>query len=109
MKAVVLLLIVVLFCISAVAQEPGFEGGPVDGNSLSEVRDKQRALLVVFKSRVLDVNDRERAIINDVLKADPHPKGRYRWVYGKWPRNSTATCASTAACQRQATSPRLTT
>ena len=41
----------------------------------------QRALLVVFKSRVLELQDRERAIIQDVLKADPEPKGRNRWVY----------------------------
>jgi hypothetical protein len=48
---------------------------------LAEIRDKRRALLVVFKSRVIDVSDGERAIIDDVLKADPEPKGRYRWVY----------------------------
>ena len=41
----------------------------------------RKALLVVFKSRVIDVADRERAIIQDVLKADPAPEGRYRWVY----------------------------
>ena len=50
------------------------------------MRDKQNALLVVFKSRVLDVSDRERAIIQDVLKADPQPKGRYRWVYSQLAR-----------------------
>ena len=54
-----------------------------DGNSLAEVRDKRNVLLVVFKSRVLDVEDRERAIIEDVLKADPNPQGRYRWVYSQ--------------------------
>ena len=51
------------------------------GNTLVELRDKRRALLVVFRSRVLDVSDRERAIMEDVLKADPQPKGRNRWVY----------------------------
>ena len=51
------------------------------GNPLMELRDKHRALLVVFRSRVLDVSDRERAIMEDVLKADPEPKGRNRWVY----------------------------
>lgn len=51
--------------------------------SLSELQDKQKALLVVFKSRVISVDDRDRAIIEDVLKADPHPKGRYRWVYNE--------------------------
>lgn len=52
-------------------------------SALAEVRDKHRALLVVFRSRVLDVSDGERAIIDDVLKADPHPKGRNRWVYSQ--------------------------
>src|SRR5215217_2343572 len=81
MKAVAPILLLFLFCFTAVAQQPdAFD------NSLSEIRDKQNALLVVFKSRVLDVNDRERAIIEDVLKADPYPKGRYRWVYGQLAR-----------------------
>src|SRR5215470_15861234 len=52
-------------------------------SALAEVRDKHRALLVVFRSRVLDVSDGERAIIEDVLKADPHPQGRNRWVYSQ--------------------------
>jgi len=76
MKAVNAILFLLLLGFSAVAQSP-----VVEGNSLDEVRDKRSALLVVFKSRVLDVSDRERAIIDDVLKADPEPKGRYRWVY----------------------------
>ena len=80
MKAVAPILLLFLCCITAVAQSD------VDANSLSEIRDKQNALLVVFKSRVLDVNDRERAIIEDVLKADPYPKGRYRWVYSQLAR-----------------------
>lgn len=70
-------LLVLLLCISAAAQAP--EVAAV--NSLEEVRDKRNALLVVYKSRVIDAGDRERAIIEDVLKADPEPKGRYRWVY----------------------------
>ena len=80
MKAVAPILLLFL-CFSAVAQQPVAEG-----NSLSEIRDKQNALLVVFKSRVLDVSDRERAIIEDVLKADPRPKGRYSWVYNQLAR-----------------------
>ena len=81
MKAVAPILLLFICCVTAVAQQPDdFD------NSLSEIRDKQNALLVVFKSRVLDVNDRERAIIEDVLKADPYPKGRYRWVYGQLAR-----------------------
>ena len=78
MKAVALVLLLFLCCFCAVAQEPIAEN-----NSLSEIRDKQNALLVVFKSRVIDAGDRERAIIDDVLTADPEPKGRYRWVYSQ--------------------------
>src|SRR5829696_231935 len=80
MKAVAPILFLFLLYFSTAAQEP-----LGNGNSLAEVRDKRNVLLVVFKSRVIavDVNDRERAIIEDVLKADPQPKGRYRWVYSQ--------------------------
>lgn len=81
MKAVGPILLVLLISFSAAAQEPAGEGAPSEANSLAEVREMQSALLVVFKSRVIDVTNRERAIIQDVLKADPRPKGRYRWVY----------------------------
>jgi len=76
MKAPALVLLLLTLCFSVTAQAP-----VADGNSLQEIRDKHSALLVVFKSRVIDVEDRERAIIEDVLKADPEPTGRYRWVY----------------------------
>ena len=78
MKAVVPILLIFLLYFPTAAQEP-----VGNGNSLDEVRDKRSALLVVFKSRVLDIEDRERAIIEDVLKADPRPPGRYRWVYSQ--------------------------
>ena len=83
MKAVTPIPLFLLLCFSTMAQSPAIEG-----NSLEEVRDKRAALLVVFKSRVInvDVSDRERAIIDDVLKADPEPKGRYRWVYTQMAR-----------------------
>ena len=81
MKAVFPILVLLLTCISASAQQPVGESALPEGNSLAEVRDMQNALLLVFKSRVLDIEDRERAIIQDVLKADPKPKGRFIWVY----------------------------
>lgn len=81
MKAVFPILLVLLISFSAAAQDPGGETAPPEANSLEEVRNMQSALLVVFKSRVLELQDRERAIIQDVLKADPEPKGRNRWVY----------------------------
>ena len=77
MKVLAPALLVLFLCFSAAAQTPDL----ADGNSLAEVRDKHNALLIVFKSRVIDAGDRERAIIDDVLRADPQPKGRYRWVY----------------------------
>ena len=76
MKVLTPSLLLFVLCFSAAAQAP-----VADANSLVEVRDKHAALLVVFKSRVIDASDGERAIIDDVLKADPNPKGRYRWVY----------------------------
>ena len=78
MKAVAPILLLFLLYFPTVAQE-----SLGNGNALEEVRDKRNVLLVVFKSRVIDVGDRERAIIDDVLKADPEPKGRYRWVYSQ--------------------------
>ena len=91
MKAVFPILLVFLFCLSTAAQEdPQITQKDLQDdayrNSLAEVRDARRALLVVFKSKVISVNDRERAIIEDVLKADPQPKGRYKWVYGQLAR-----------------------
>lgn len=76
-------LLVLAVCLNVQAQE---EPAVVDNannhvGQFSELRDKQRALLVVFKSRVISVDNRDRAIIEDVLKADPRPKGRYRFVY----------------------------
>ena len=78
MKVVAPVIFLLLLCSATVAQSPVSEE-----NSLEEVRYKHSALLVVFKSRVLDVNNRERAIIDDVLNADPEPTGRYRWVYSQ--------------------------
>lgn len=80
MKFLFPVLLVLAFSCSVPAQEP-----PEDGylNALSEVRDKRSALLLVFRSRVVSVTDRERAIIEDVLKAEPQPTSRYRWVYGQ--------------------------
>jgi hypothetical protein len=83
MKVVFPILLVLLISCSAVAQQPLGESALPQGNSLSEVRHMRRALLVVFKSRVINVNDREGAIIQDVLKADVEPKGAYRWVYSQ--------------------------
>ena len=88
-NAFILLVVLVLALLvpgapaGAVAQEPVARLQSAHaGNSLTELSGKRRALLVVFRSRIVDVGpDGERAIIEDVLKADPRPKGRFRRVY----------------------------
>ena len=81
-RAVLLLItnLILLQCVSGLPQAP--TSPDESTSSLSEVRDKHRALLMVFRSNVLDASDNERAIIDQVLKADPRPKGRNQWVYG---------------------------
>src|SRR5918999_3785511 len=77
-------LIVLLAYVTAMGQPEKSAAVEAENNhvgTISELRDKQRALLVVFKSRVIAVDNADRAIIEDVLKANPVPKGRYRWVY----------------------------
>lgn len=82
-----LLLIVLAVATSAVAQDNNARVRSAHaGSSLAEVRDKQRALLVVFRSRILDATGNERGIMEDVLKADPRPKGRFRWVHAQLAR-----------------------
>jgi len=83
-ERIVLLLVggfIMLQSVLGLPQVPATSDEPT--SSLVEVRDKHRALLVVFRSNILDASDNERAIIDQVLKADPHPRGRYQWVYGQ--------------------------
>ena len=83
-KQSAVVLLVLTTCVCAVAQEPGLRLQSAHaGMALSEVRDKRRALLVVFRSRILDASGNERAIIDDVLRADPRPRGRFRWVHNQ--------------------------
>lgn len=84
-KQIFLVLVAVASCITTFAQQDAAVAtrSAHASSGLNELRDKRRALLVVFRSRVLDVSNRERAIMEDVLKADPQPKGRNRWVYNQ--------------------------
>jgi len=77
-KYLLLACVMLVACFTVAAQETGPSNHV---SSLSELRDKQRALLVVFKSRVIDVSNAEGAIIDDVLKGARTPRGRYAWVY----------------------------
>jgi hypothetical protein len=81
-RLIVLAIVVAAACFSVHAQNSDVKVQSAHaGNSLAEVRDMHRALLVVFRSRVVDVSGGERAMIEDVLKADPQPRGRFRWVH----------------------------
>ncbi len=82
-RFLLLALLVLAWCSTAPPQQNDSQQKTAHaGHSLTELLDKRRVLLVVFRSRVVDVGEhRERAIIEDVLKADPKPKGRFRWVY----------------------------
>jgi hypothetical protein len=82
-RVVVLLItnFILLQSVAGIPQAPASLNESTD--SLIEVRDKRRALLLVFRSSVLDAGNNERAIIDQVLKADPQPRGRYQWVYGQ--------------------------
>ena len=52
--------------------------------SLEDLREMRRALLLVFRSRVVEANNNDRSIIEQVLKTDPQPRsGRSAWVYGQ--------------------------
>ena len=77
-------LFVLMVSFPGIPQERTLATSPEHPNSsLMEVRDKQRALLLVFRSGILDAGDSERAIIDQVLKADPQPRGQYMWAYGQ--------------------------
>ena len=81
-------IVLLVWVVSGMAQpaEPSIESRNNHAGTIYELRDKQRALLVVFKSRVVDASNRDRAIIDDVLKAETQPKGRYRFVYNELAR-----------------------
>jgi hypothetical protein len=67
-------------CLAAIPRQPSrkISIGPTD--SLAEVREKKRALLLVFRSGVIDTTDNDRAMIEFALKADPQNR-RYRLAY----------------------------
>jgi len=84
MIRVVVLATITFILLQSASGVPQSSTSPAEStNSLIEVRDKHRALLLVFRSSVLDASDNERAIIDQVLKADPRPRGRNQWVYGQ--------------------------
>ena len=60
------------------------QSASLTNRSLEDVRDLRRVLLLVFRSGVVEVNSNDRSIIEQVLKADPQPKGgRSIWVYSQ--------------------------
>src|SRR6476619_1779199 len=75
------LLMFVCNCFALLAQDEGrLISGDRGRGSLSEVRTKRRALLVVSRAPIIDTQNNERAIVETVLRADPYAK-RYRLAY----------------------------
>ncbi len=69
------------YCLAAIPQEQSrFLAEDSSGSSLLEVRGKKRALLLVFKSGILDTHDIDRPIIELALKSDPKDR-RYWFTY----------------------------
>ncbi|MFN2531550.1 MAG: hypothetical protein ABR555_09660 [Pyrinomonadaceae bacterium] len=58
------------------------KGDADDRGSLAEIVNKRSALLLVYRSSIVDVSDSDQAIIEFVLKADPQPARRYQTSYG---------------------------
>src|SRR5258705_12515787 len=76
------LLMFVCNCFALVPQDQRrLINGDQGRGSLSEVRTKKRALLVVSRAPIIDTQDNERAIVESVLRADPQAK-RYQLAYG---------------------------
>src|SRR5204862_7296522 len=69
-------------CLFANAQQTGIASISHSQNSLSEIADKQRALLIVFRSTIIDARDNQQAIIDSALRADPRPRRGYQMAYG---------------------------
>lgn len=66
---------------SAVAQNGSSPTNHILG-SLSEISNQDRALLVVLRSRVVSADQDNRDVLELVLRTDPEPRPRYRYVYG---------------------------
>ena len=67
-------------CLAAIPQQPRQKIDVGCTDSLREVREKKRALLLVLRSGVIDTTDSDRAMIEFALKADPQNR-RYRLAY----------------------------
>jgi hypothetical protein len=63
-----------------VAQDVGARSNHTSG-SLSELQYRDRALLVVFRSGVVSADPNDADVLDLVLKADPEPRSRHRYVY----------------------------
>ncbi len=72
-----------LTCLTTAAQKVSEVSRSADlTTSLHELRDKRSALLLVFRSGIVTVQNDDETILDLILKSDPEPKGRYQSVYG---------------------------
>ena len=75
-------LVAVLTCSSAIAQQRFRAGSDRADRSLSEIRLRDKGLVVVLKSSVISADESDTSIIESVLRADPDSMWRHQVVYG---------------------------
>lgn len=71
---------ILLACTSPLAQQRYQPSGDTN-NSLSDIRLRDKALVVVLKSSVISADDTDNSIIDSVLRADPYSTVRHQMVY----------------------------
>ena len=76
------LISIVLGCSGTIAQQRFRAESDTRGSSLSEIRHRDRGLVIVLKSSVISADDSESTIIESVLRADPDSIWRHQMVYG---------------------------
>lgn len=73
----------VCWALSFCAAAQGDKSSPASNTtgSLFAIANKKRALLIVYKSNILEVGNNERSIIKQAIQADPRPTRRNKLAY----------------------------
>lgn len=74
-------MLVALACSGAFAQQRFQPTDNTPANPLSDIRLRDKALVVVLKSSVISADDTDNSIIDSVLRADPYSTVRHHIVY----------------------------
>lgn len=74
--------VLVVSCSLTTAQNSLLEINDRQPSSLSEIRNADKALLIVLKSTVVSADEGDRSLIDLILRADPEPNARHQIIYG---------------------------